>query len=149
MCGFVIPGSVVDCQYVGDSIKFSLGQEVFEFRSEPSAGTSYEVVLRKCGSEESAPPRILFRVLYDLSPEEYRIAVSSSVNDRSLFVHNIDGLMSLRVARDILSYLLVSLGNTEYNECMNERCTSEWGDYLHYLIGERMSGRPISQYVIN
>ena len=70
------------------------------------------------------------------------------MNDHSIFVHNIDGLMAIRVARDIFSYLLISLGNTGYNECMKERCTSEWCDYLHYLIKERMDGRAISPIII-
>lgn len=144
-----MPVSIVDCQYVGDAIKFSIGTEVFELRSEPSVNSTYEVVLSKNADDESKGRKQLFSVLFDLSSEEYRIAVSSSVNDRSIFVHNIDGLMSLRVARDIFSYLLVSLGNTEYNESMRDRCTTEWCDYLHYLIHERMDGLAISPYIIN
>ena len=146
-----MPISLVDCQYVGDAIKFSIGREVFELRSEPSGppGEShYEIVFSRYSDNEYGKKTTLFSVKYELTPEEYKTAIDSSINDRSVFVHNIDGLMSIRVAKDLFSYLMISLGNTEFNEAMKMECINEWHNYLVYLIHERMDGRPIALTII-
>lgn len=146
-----MPISMVDCQYIGDAIKFSIGREVFELKAEPSGppgDSQYEIVFSRFSDRESEEKSPLFTIKYELTHEEYKAAINSSLNDRSVYVHNIDGLMSIRVAKDIFSYLMVSLGNTEFNEAMSAEYIEEWKNYLIYLIHERMDGRAIALSII-
>ena len=141
----LLPPCFADCQNLGDSIKFSLGSEVFEIRAEPSEHTEYEICLLKQASEGDGS-EVLFNINIELTPEEYSVAVSSSINDRSIFMDNIDGLMSQRVARDLFTYFLLSVAVKSFNDRMNKIHFTEWGNYLKYLIHERMEGRSISVY---
>ena len=140
----VLSPCFADCQNIGDSIKFSLGSEIFEIKAEPSTDTRYEITLLKQVNEDNNI--VLFSTSFDLTPLEYNAAIASSLNDSEIFRDNIDGLMSQRVARDLFTYMLVSVSVKDFNERMKDRYIEEWKDYLFFLIHERMEGRSISLY---
>jgi hypothetical protein len=74
---------------------------------------------------------------FKLTKEEYDTAWLFTMTDLFIF-DSIDALVAKRVARDILTFFLMSIGNKVGLSDMEDRYRREWEDYAKKLIHEKM-----------
>ena len=72
-----------------------------------------------------------------LTKEEYDTAWLFTMTD-PFIIDSINALVAKRVARDILTFFLMSIGNKVGLSDMEDRSRREWEDYAKKLIHEKM-----------
>ena len=125
-----------------NGVKFSFLNDEFGIFAWPGEENEYEISFQKRyedGEEE------IFALKFKLTDEEYDAAMDSSIEDW-MFVENVDGMVSKRVAKDIFSKMLKSLNKPLGYEKITRKYYKEWEEYAKYLIHERMEGRTIAPY---
>lgn len=87
---------------------------------------------------------------FKLSDEEFAAAIDSSSED-FMFVDNVDSLVSQRVTKGIMGYVVRCLGKENWYGhplfSIGDKIISRWEAYTKELIGKRMRGELISNYI--
>ena len=136
---------IASCYRGGNNVEFYIGSECISISAEPGEKDCYEITIMRISDDHGEEVILSFQFL--LTEEEFDAAWYHSLED-FMFVDDIDSLVAKRVARDLFSFLLMSLG-TDSNSGgydMEYRYKKEWEDYFKYLLHERMEDRTIAEY---
>ena len=126
-------------------IIFNIGTLCIVVNAVPVKGRKYTINVSRMNEEMDEDVIISFEFL--LSKEEFdALCFFSLLNP--LFVDSIEILVAKRVAGDILSFFLMSLGNNDGVAEMGKRYKKEWEDYTKYLINERRSQLIKAEYCV-
>lgn len=141
----IIEDFISSCYRGNNNVELYIGAECLSISAQPGEKNSYEVTVLRISEEHGEEVVLSFQFL--LTKEEFDAAWEYSMED-FMFVDNIDSLVAKRVARDLFTFLLMSLGtDSSSGGCeMEQRYIKEWEDYFKYLLHERMEGRTIADY---
>lgn len=136
---------IASCYRGSNEVEFYIGSECINIIAGPGEKDCYEITMMRTTDQNGE--EVFFSYQFPLTKEEFDAAWYHSMED-FMFVDEIDSLVAKRVARDLFSFLLMSLG-TESNsggDDMDDRYMKEWESYCKYLLHERMEGRTIAAY---
>ena len=116
-------------------IMFYLGSLWVGIHAGPVTGNKYAINISRMAEDLSEETILSFD--FKLTKEEYDTAWLFTMTDLFIF-DSIDSLVAKRVARDILTFFLMSIGNKVGLSDMEDRYRREWEDYAKKLIHEKM-----------
>ena len=126
------------------NVEFYIGTQRMNIFAGPGEKNNFSIHILSYGGEDGCDETVVFDYTIALTDKEYAAAMDSTFED-GIFVDNVDSLVAKRVAKDIFSTLLLTMGNPD-GEPLEDRHRVEWKCYALYLIHERMAGRPIASY---
>ena len=100
-----------------------------------STGNKYAINISRMAEDLSEETILSFD--FKLTKEEYDTAWLFTMTD-PFIIDYINALVAKRVARDILTFFLMSIGNKVGLSDMEDRYRREWEDYAKKLIHEKM-----------